>query len=222
MFYCDKCAEETGWGIGFIKSFGICEVCGKSAKCSDVPSKFLPIPNNISPEDKEERLAIKTRLDKKSKSKLSKRKRIDPNSSIIEISDIIVEYTKHLSTYEIELVVNILTYIVHYKINYDTRDIALIEDALDLSHTFSPINTNTFVGINMMCIKHLNMNVQNLFTIIKRQLNRVFFTPVNCNNCIWLESSARGCCKFGMGNEENIRFFKCRRFKSSHIKKIKN
>jgi hypothetical protein len=44
MFYCDKCASENEWPIGFYGSTGPCEICGKVSDCNDVPSKFLPIP----------------------------------------------------------------------------------------------------------------------------------------------------------------------------------
>lgn len=42
MFYCTPCATEQGWPEGFAKSRGLCEVCGKTAICSDRPSSSLP------------------------------------------------------------------------------------------------------------------------------------------------------------------------------------
>lgn len=52
MFYCDPCARSKGWPEGFMKSHGPCEVCGKTRLCSDVPSKFLPLPKEKSNADK--------------------------------------------------------------------------------------------------------------------------------------------------------------------------
>ena len=48
MFYCDTCGEERGWpkDISF-RSFGSCEICGEPAECSDIPSKYLPIPKQL-------------------------------------------------------------------------------------------------------------------------------------------------------------------------------
>jgi len=46
MFYCQDCAEEKGWPTDtMVKSRGKCEICGELAICEDVPSKFLPIPD---------------------------------------------------------------------------------------------------------------------------------------------------------------------------------
>lgn len=46
MFYCDPCRlkQDPVWPEGWMKSQGPCEICGKSALCSDVPSKYLPLP----------------------------------------------------------------------------------------------------------------------------------------------------------------------------------
>jgi hypothetical protein len=46
MFFCDKCADNKGWKayVSIFGSFGPCEVCGKYAQCSDVPSNYLPMP----------------------------------------------------------------------------------------------------------------------------------------------------------------------------------
>jgi hypothetical protein len=42
MFYCKPCGEEKGWPNGLVRSDGNCEICGKHADCSDVPSSHLP------------------------------------------------------------------------------------------------------------------------------------------------------------------------------------
>lgn len=44
MFYCDKCRVKNQWPDSFIRSHGRCEMCGKTASCNDVPSKYLPDP----------------------------------------------------------------------------------------------------------------------------------------------------------------------------------
>jgi len=44
MFYCDGCGKKNGWPEGFSKSYGPCEVCGKTRLCNDVPSSQLPEP----------------------------------------------------------------------------------------------------------------------------------------------------------------------------------
>lgn len=42
MFYCDPCAKKCRWPIGLVRSTGACEICGKKAVCSDIPSRDLP------------------------------------------------------------------------------------------------------------------------------------------------------------------------------------
>ncbi len=42
MFFCVKCEVKNGWPNSIFKSYGRCEMCGKSAECNDVPSKYLP------------------------------------------------------------------------------------------------------------------------------------------------------------------------------------
>lgn len=42
MFYCPECEARRKWPNGFMKSYGACEICGKTALCSDVPSYALP------------------------------------------------------------------------------------------------------------------------------------------------------------------------------------
>lgn len=42
MFYCGTCAKDQGWSETGFKSYGKCEVCTKTAECSDMPSYLLP------------------------------------------------------------------------------------------------------------------------------------------------------------------------------------
>jgi len=42
MFYCDDCADEKSYPISWFKSYGNCEMCGKTCKCNEVSSKDLP------------------------------------------------------------------------------------------------------------------------------------------------------------------------------------
>ena len=43
MFYCNDCAEITGWPDTVLaKSKGPCEMCGRMALCNDCPSSALP------------------------------------------------------------------------------------------------------------------------------------------------------------------------------------
>jgi hypothetical protein len=42
MFYCNECAEKNKWPTGMFKSFGPCEICGKTKECNDIPSRLLP------------------------------------------------------------------------------------------------------------------------------------------------------------------------------------
>lgn len=44
MFFCEECEKRNEWPNSLFKSFGRCEVCGKAARCNDVPSKYLPVP----------------------------------------------------------------------------------------------------------------------------------------------------------------------------------
>lgn len=44
MFFCDACAGRRQWPRSAFKSYGHCEVCDSVTMCSDVPSKFLPMP----------------------------------------------------------------------------------------------------------------------------------------------------------------------------------
>ena len=52
MFYCMACKDKKGWPEALFKSYGTCEVCGKTSTCNEMKSKNLlrPIPN----EDEEE------------------------------------------------------------------------------------------------------------------------------------------------------------------------
>lgn len=36
MFYCDDCAMENEWVISWTKSYGRCEICGRTDTCSDI------------------------------------------------------------------------------------------------------------------------------------------------------------------------------------------
>ena len=42
MFYCEACRVKRGWPKGLGLSEGNCEICNRTRKCSDVPSKSLP------------------------------------------------------------------------------------------------------------------------------------------------------------------------------------
>jgi hypothetical protein len=46
MFYCNSCAKNKTWPITFLKSVGVCEICGSYSYCNDCPSFKLP---NSSP-----------------------------------------------------------------------------------------------------------------------------------------------------------------------------
>lgn len=43
MFYCSDCARKNNWHISLFQSHGLCEICGKTGRCSDVKSSDLPI-----------------------------------------------------------------------------------------------------------------------------------------------------------------------------------
>lgn len=47
MFYCKRCQEKNSWPEGLGRSYGRCEVCGKTAECYDVASKYLPVPGEL-------------------------------------------------------------------------------------------------------------------------------------------------------------------------------
>ena len=42
MFICDQCLKD-GFSNqpSFLRSYGPCEICGKSAVCNDIPSVYL-------------------------------------------------------------------------------------------------------------------------------------------------------------------------------------
>jgi hypothetical protein len=44
MFFCDDCAKQRNWPTSIMGSYGTCEVCGATARCSDVASSNLPLP----------------------------------------------------------------------------------------------------------------------------------------------------------------------------------
>lgn len=47
MFYCTPCQEKRDWPETIFKSTGKCEICGKSAVCNDMPSKYLPLSRKL-------------------------------------------------------------------------------------------------------------------------------------------------------------------------------
>jgi len=44
MFYCHPCALKRSWPESLSRSYGRCEMCGRSRECYDVPSQYLPEP----------------------------------------------------------------------------------------------------------------------------------------------------------------------------------
>lgn len=42
MFYCGECAQARKWPVTGFTSSGRCEICGRQAACSDLPSTLLP------------------------------------------------------------------------------------------------------------------------------------------------------------------------------------
>jgi hypothetical protein len=57
MFYCDRCARKHGYPKTQFRSTGKCEICGRRAPCSDVPSALLPVPRRRADPLAVERLA---------------------------------------------------------------------------------------------------------------------------------------------------------------------
>jgi hypothetical protein len=53
MFYCQRCATRHKWPESFSQSYGPCEMCGKVAVCNDVPSSWLPDPEDDDDEQDE-------------------------------------------------------------------------------------------------------------------------------------------------------------------------
>ena len=43
MFYCDDCAKKKKYPIGHFKSYGPCEMCGKTRNCNDILSNLMSI-----------------------------------------------------------------------------------------------------------------------------------------------------------------------------------
>lgn len=41
MFYCGECMKKSEYPESMHKSYGVCELCGKTATCNDISSKFL-------------------------------------------------------------------------------------------------------------------------------------------------------------------------------------
>lgn len=52
MFYCEACRIKQQWPEGMTGSYGKCEVCGKIARCYDVPSSHLPIATKTTKKEK--------------------------------------------------------------------------------------------------------------------------------------------------------------------------
>jgi hypothetical protein len=44
MFYCEECRVRNEWPHAFGQSYGMCEMCDKTALCWDRPSSSLPKP----------------------------------------------------------------------------------------------------------------------------------------------------------------------------------
>lgn len=44
MFFCGPCQRKYDWPESMCKSAGRCEVCKVYSVCNEVPSKFLPVP----------------------------------------------------------------------------------------------------------------------------------------------------------------------------------
>ena len=42
MFYCNDCAKKYGYPESMVRSYGPCEMCGKTKECNDVPCSALP------------------------------------------------------------------------------------------------------------------------------------------------------------------------------------
>jgi len=54
MFYCEPCAKKNHWPTTImVKSYGRCEVCGKTRECNDTPSSVL----SSSPERRKHHVA---------------------------------------------------------------------------------------------------------------------------------------------------------------------
>jgi hypothetical protein len=60
MFYCEACREKNQWPESWSKSRGLCEVCGTTAVCNDIPSNQLPMP--LSDSDKKRHAELRQRL----------------------------------------------------------------------------------------------------------------------------------------------------------------
>ena len=56
MFYCNKCGKERGWPTDtLVRSYGPCEICGKSRECNDIPCSRLPLPKEPRKEKKKKK-----------------------------------------------------------------------------------------------------------------------------------------------------------------------
>jgi hypothetical protein len=43
MFICKECLEKRFKNNGIIISYGVCESCGETRECFDIPSSFLQL-----------------------------------------------------------------------------------------------------------------------------------------------------------------------------------
>jgi len=42
MYYCEECRIKKGWPNSIMRSYGMCEICGRTKDCWDRPSSSLP------------------------------------------------------------------------------------------------------------------------------------------------------------------------------------
>lgn len=52
MFFCEECRVKRAWPASMLRSMGPCELCKKRASCYDVPSKYLPMPDERKTDDR--------------------------------------------------------------------------------------------------------------------------------------------------------------------------
>ena len=50
MFYCDECAKDNKWPQTSFRSYGSCEIRGKTRACNDMLCKNLPERKEIKKE----------------------------------------------------------------------------------------------------------------------------------------------------------------------------
>lgn len=49
MFYCNDCADKHNWPKSYMISYGVCEMCGLTNECNDIPCSCLPLPKKKNP-----------------------------------------------------------------------------------------------------------------------------------------------------------------------------